>query len=459
MRILLILIFLAIPFIGNGQKKFAKGLVFDEEAYKKTPIKAQLTRGDYTEIPSSYSLKKYCPKPGNQLQLHTSPAWAITWGARTILEAKSREWEDTDKITKNAFAPSFTYALSTQLEDNTCTQGTSLENTLEIMKTLGTPRYVDFLEFCPRTITEESKKLAAESKITDYVRLFKADDDDNTKLQAVKRSLAEGLPVVIGMHCPSSFQFAEEFWQPREQRDDSKEGHALCLIGYDDEKYGGSFEAINSWGKGWGNDGFIWIRYQDFLEFVPAAYEIFIIGQDQASAAGFSGEISIQLLDGKNMNIILTDVPSYYKTTTPYPSGTSFRIYIKNNQTAYVYVMGTDLTGQIFTLFPYAEDVSAILNYKGTSIALPSETKFIRMDRTPGKDFLVILYSKEELEPDKIKARLEKTEGRIDERIEKVLKKMLVDNSNIKWSADKIKFEGEGHGQTIVPVYVEIEHQ
>jgi len=459
MHRLLIILFLVIPMIVNGQKKFAKGLLFDEKAYNSTPVKANLTRGDYTNIPSSFSLKQYCPKPGNQLQLHTSAAWAVTWGARTILDAKSRGLTDKTEITRNAFAPSFTYALSTQLEDKTCTQGTTLEKTLEIMKTMGTPRYVDFLEFCPKTIPESTKTKAEESKITDYVRLFKDDDPDKTKLESVKRSLAEGLPVVIGMECPNSFHFAEEFWQPREQKEENLEGHAMCIIGYDDSKYGGAFEAMNSWGSSWGNDGFIWIRYEEFLEFVSTAYEIFIIGQDNESQAGFSGEISCKLLDGNDMSIILTDVYGYYKTTMPYPSGTGFRIFIKNNQTAYVYVLGTDLTGTYFTLFPNSVDVSPILNYKGTSIALPGEKKYIRMDRTPGKDFLAILYSKEELDYIKIKSRLEKSEGRIDERINKVLKKQVVSNTNINWSFDKIKFEGEGEGKTIVPVFVEIEHQ
>ena len=162
MHKLVIIIFLAIPILVNGQKKFAKGLIFDEKAYNSTPVKVNLTRGDYTSIPSKYTLKQHCPKPGNQMQLHTSAAWAVTWGARTILEAKSRGMTDQMEITKNTFAPSFTYSLSTQMADKTCTQGTSLENTLEVMKTMGTPKYVDFLEFCPKTIAEESKVTAKE---------------------------------------------------------------------------------------------------------------------------------------------------------------------------------------------------------------------------------------------------------------------------------------------------------
>jgi C1A family cysteine protease len=48
----------------------------------------------------------------------------------------------------------------------------------------------------------------------------------------------------------------------------------MCVIGYDDDMYGGAFEIQNSWGTGWGNDGYIWISYGTFAAFVNQAYEI-----------------------------------------------------------------------------------------------------------------------------------------------------------------------------------------
>ena len=40
----------------------------------------------------------------------------------------------------------------------------------------------------------------------------------------------------------------------------------MVLIGYDDEKYGGSFQIVNSWGEDWGVNGKIWVKYKDFIE-------------------------------------------------------------------------------------------------------------------------------------------------------------------------------------------------
>jgi hypothetical protein len=51
-------------------------------------------------------------------------------------------------------------------------------------------------------------------------------------------------------------------------------GHALCVVGYDDNVGGGAFKIANSWGKNWGKSGFFWLRYKD-LDMVRCAYSMF----------------------------------------------------------------------------------------------------------------------------------------------------------------------------------------
>ena len=38
--------------------------------------------------------------------------------------------------------------------------------------------------------------------------------------------------------------------------------HAMCIVGYDDERQ--AYKVRNSWGPGWGEDGYLWISYETF---------------------------------------------------------------------------------------------------------------------------------------------------------------------------------------------------
>jgi len=54
-------------------------------------------------------------------------------------------------------------------------------------------------------------------------------------------------------------------WQPK-VGEEMFGGHAMCVIGYSDSKYGGAFEIMNSWGTEFGEGGFFWIKYNDFIQ-------------------------------------------------------------------------------------------------------------------------------------------------------------------------------------------------
>lgn len=43
-------------------------------------------------------------------------------------------------------------------------------------------------------------------------------------------------------------------------------GHAIAVVGYDDAKFGGAFQLVNSWGPSWGARGFCWVSYEDMAE-------------------------------------------------------------------------------------------------------------------------------------------------------------------------------------------------
>jgi hypothetical protein len=60
----------------------------------------------------------------------------------------------------------------------------------------------------------------------------------------------------------------EKFW--RVDSTSNQNGHAVALVGYDDSKE--SFKLRNSWGRGYGDNGYAWISYSDFRTYCRAAY-------------------------------------------------------------------------------------------------------------------------------------------------------------------------------------------
>lgn len=72
----------------------------------------------------------------------------------------------------------------------------------------------------------------------------------------------------------------------------------------------------------------------------------------------------------------------HYRMSGSYISGTRYRLIITNNEPAFVYVIGDDLTSNTSIVFPPREDISPALTYKHSHLAIPNEQWYIEMDDT-----------------------------------------------------------------------------
>jgi C1A family cysteine protease len=84
-------------------------------------------------------------------------------------------------------------------------------------------------------------------------------------IREAKVALAAGYPIIFGMDITSNF-YGINSDDPNQYRDiarrgtaDYAGGHALAIVGYDDEKE--CFLIENSWGTGWGQDGYCQLKY------------------------------------------------------------------------------------------------------------------------------------------------------------------------------------------------------
>ncbi len=98
-----------------------------------------------------------------------------------------------------------------------------------------------------------------------YVRLDAAGQTGRENLEMLKSFLAAGFVCALGLGVPSSLTNDPEIPFPT-RYDSICAGHAVTVVGYDDalriRSERGALLIRNSWGRGWGMDGFGWMPYR-----------------------------------------------------------------------------------------------------------------------------------------------------------------------------------------------------
>jgi len=468
----------------SGQFLFAQtyptGAVLDPVLYDTVPLKAvQLSRA-YTSIPAAYSLKQYAPTPNSQGKYGTCSGWASAYAARTIAESIALNRTDRFLNTQNVFSPLFVYKNVRFLyyEDRypSGNDGTSILYTLVFLKTEGAikmPNNELSLLIQNFNLSDYSdKNRYRRYPIADYTRLYSSYIADNTKTQMVKKSISEKKPVIIAITCPPSFHSkvlgSKEVWYPTENPytvDPSTGkkygGHALCVVGYDDNKYGGAFEIQNSWGTDWGNGGFIWIPYTVFNDFAVEAYEMIENLAVEKDVVEFSGSVQIELFNSRQgMPVRFSD--GYYRTVNSYSSGTEFRYLLGNGKPAYVYAFASDSGSKTTTrIFPPEEqNISPVLDYSENVVALPGEKLWIKLDQRIGTDYLVVLYAKEALDIDNIRRRFTEANGSFPERVAKAVGENYIPTNKAKYESNEIRFSaGSPNRKAVFGLLLAIDHR
>jgi len=454
MKTFLVLIFTLTLFLSCPSfcQQFGRGVLLEDSLYANSPIAVTLMRGDYQDVPSSYSLKEFTPTPGNQGLHGTCAGWSTAYSARTILEALKYKWEQST-IDSNAFSPSFIY---NQIRvSKGCYNGTSLIDALDILKKSGCEKLSDFAYDCDREVNDSDKYKASEFKIIEYREI--ANNQTANKSLFVKKSIANNRPVVIAMKCPHSFNYAKSLWVPDsiDYKSGKLDGHGITVIGYDDYKFNGAFELINSWGTKWGNKGFTWIRYTDFDKFCCYAFEVLDKPSSSSNFPDLSGTIKFIESSGSGMSVTYNG--SYFITDKAYSSGTLFELRISNNEPAYVYAFGSDSSRKVSKIFPLNERMAAFLPYKKNNIAIPDEDHYNIIDEKPGPSYFCFLYAKNSLDISDIINKIENGNGSFIERLNNAIAAIKVDIKDINFkNGSEIRFTAKSNGRIVVPVLVEI---
>jgi len=464
------------------------GLDFDQEKYESVPLSAPILSRNFTNLPKSYSLKAYAPTPGDQGRQPSCVGWASGYGARTIAFAIKNNWKyNKAKIDANAFSPSFVYNQIKAYGDNNCTRGSYIADAMKLLNSKGILKKSEFAynpTSCTTMPTTYSLSKAKNNKILTFERLARWDNPYNLVLKT-KKALANKNPVVVGMFKYGKLGGFGELWTAPTVP--SGGGHAIVVVGYDDNKYGGAFEIMNSWGTRFRNGGFFWVKYADFKKYIKTAYVLV----DSSSSPNvdnntntntvtyrnkISGEITLKLSSGRDMSPRLSDeakrnfnivkagssrLKTTYAIDKAYPSGTQFRIYMKSKQRGYVYLIGYGGSDKsVNKLYPF-ENFSPFFNYTNSEIAIPNEEYFIEFDNKPGQDILCVLYSKERLDINNIISKAKYGSEDFVANVKKALQYKMFKGSELTFEDNKIAFTAASNSSSskVVPIFISVNHQ
>ncbi len=437
------------------QTRFGLGLKIDSVAYTAIPQNTKLMRGDFSNMPTAVSLKKFAPVPGDQGEYGTCTGWASAYAGRTILEAIKYNLS-REEIESRKYSPSFVY--NQIRKSNDCYNGALITDALDILKNRGGLYFSEFGYDCRKGVNDSIQKIAQERKIIEYRQV--ANKRSGNMVFLVKKSLSEFKPVITVFDVANSFfSPGGALWKPDSSEYKSwNQGHAITVIGYDDTTYGGAFELLNSWGTGWGNKGFIWVKYSDFEYFCQWAYELIDATVKDPKEPDLSGSLSFRENNGEFMRTQFNG--NSFVTTQAYPTATLFELRISNNEPAYVYAFATDTSGIITKIFPQSEKISAFLPYHQNNIAIPDEDSYNELDSTRGTSYYCFLYAKQALSIDEIIRKITSGSGSFLQKIASALGNKAVDLNTMNiTSSDQIVFKGRSMGKTVLPIVIEIRHK
>lgn len=446
---------------------------FSESGYNFSPAefdKASVYEGleddaGKNPLPEAVSLLRFAPDRGNQGQQGSCVAWSCAYSAQTILTAAATG-QDPNRI---VFSPSYLY---NQIKLEGC-QGSYIQRAMESMRRnggvpLSSYSYND--QDCDREPSSSDIQAGRQNLIHGFTRLTNGDNINEISVRAIKEHLAKDAPVAIGMMVGNSFMqnmMGQDLWEPSGM-DDSQMGmggHAMTVIGYDDRKYGGAFQIMNSWGPEWGTNGVAWVRYGDFKNFVREAYGIDPLPK-RSNVANIPLECNIGLVDnngGKNIALRALPGSNMFRTVSPIAIGTRFKMSIRNATECYIYVFGKEVNNTSYVLFPYlkqGETVSKHSPYCGiTGYRLFPRAQSFEADSIGNSDQIAIVVSKEELDYNALNQAISNSTGTdYLERVNQALQSIMIRSARFNNTADgTIYFKVDANSNKAVACVVTID--
>lgn len=205
-------------------------------------------------IPSRVDLRQWCSLIEDQGNLGSCTGNAIA-GAIELIDRKQGKPLDVSRL--------FIYYQERVLEGTVYyDSGAYIRDGIKACHTWGAPLESLWPYVISKWATKPSTAAyndAIKRKVSGYTRC--------SNFSAVKNAIASGTPVIVGFLVYDSFEWninntTGMMPYPDTKKEQILGGHAVCVVGYDDNLNGGRFICRNSWGTSWGDHGYFYMPYQ-----------------------------------------------------------------------------------------------------------------------------------------------------------------------------------------------------
>ena len=245
--------------------EFASGLLENEDF---NSVESDLLLGGFDgDLPSKIDFSDRFPPVNSQGNVGTCVSWAVGYYSKTALNAIDLDWDHSDLSEDyNQGSPKdLHYSIPDEGRGPNCHDGAWIHYALDVLVQRGiadlqTEPYQGInTDDCFGGLPENNQ-IASKNTLDKYRKI-------DVTVSSIKAYLAQQKPVIFGAKVGTPFQrlsnLSSNFVAFIDDIGTDGGGHAMAICGYDDNR--NAFKIINSWGKNWGDQGFLWIDYQTFV--------------------------------------------------------------------------------------------------------------------------------------------------------------------------------------------------
>jgi uncharacterized repeat protein (TIGR01451 family) len=246
---------------GLGNKAISAALY---ASFRKANLPNNLfgAPGEDPSEPASIDLSSNFPAVGDQGRQGSCVGWASAYALKTYQEGMEMKWPlDTPT---HLFSPAYIYNQINGGQD----KGSQIYDALDLIIKQGAASLASTPYRDNDYLTQPSN--AAQKEASGFKALSKSVVNGT---QDIKAALANRKPVVIGMELYPQFKTLSGSNSVYNSKQGNMiGGHAVTIVGYDNNRYGGAFKVINSWSGAWGDNGYFWMPYSFAEQVVKQSY-------------------------------------------------------------------------------------------------------------------------------------------------------------------------------------------